>query len=229
MYISNPKLTFTYRLFYLIICGTGLLMHYSPDNAKANMKMLSYFTIQMNLLCFILFAFLLQYTYRELKATAPAEREQLRKKLSTFRGMVLVSIIIVFLAYNFVLKNTGFSMARGCPTTITAKDIFVHYLVPIMTFLDWLLFEPKGQFQYADPFLWLFLPICYYCIINIKTVFHTCSYPYYFIDIDQLGLHTVLNNAFLFVLVCLVIGYGITLFDRLLLLIYRKIYQKAAT
>lgn len=222
MYIANSYITFCYRFLYLIICGIGLLLHYSPGNSNNNFKMLSYFTIQMNLLCFLLFAFLLQASYDELKTKDIKQKKLLRSKFPICRGMVLISIIIVFLAYNFVLKNTGFSMAKGCPTTITSNDIFVHYLVPSMTFFDWLLFEPKGQFQYFDPFLWLFLPICYYCIINVKNVFHACSYPYYFIDIDELGLYTVLNNAFLFMLVCLVIGYSIFFLDKLFSCIGRR-------
>ncbi len=213
MYISNSYIAFTYRLIYVFLCAIGLLRHYTPHSLQDNIKMMSYFTIQTNLFCLILFLVLLQNTAREIKAHSTLNY---RKKLKSLRGMALVSMIIVFLAYNFVLKNTDFSMAKGCPTTITINDIFVHYIVPIMTVIDWLFFQPKGDFEGLDPFLWLFLPITYYCMINIKTVFNACSYPYYFIDIDKLGLRTVLNNAMLFMIVCLIIGYIILLLDKML-------------
>lgn len=216
MYISNSYFAFTYRVIYLIICFTGLIRHFTPDSLSKNIHMLSYFTIQMNLACFILFCFLVKDTFFEIKYKIILKY---RSRHNLIRGMILVAIIIVFLAYNFVLKNTNFSMAKGCPTTITLNDIFVHYLVPIMTFLDWLLFQPKGIFHARDPIIWLTLPICYYFIINIKTVLNACSYPYYFIDINKLGLHTVLNNAVLFVIICLITGYLLVGLDKLLSLI----------
>lgn len=215
MYIKNPYITFTYRLLLLTICGIGIFRHFSFGNFDSNVKMFSYFTIQMNIFCFFLYFFILKNTFKEFQVSSGIAFN-LRNKYKLLRGMALASIIIVFLAYNFVLKNSGFSMAKGCPTTVTTNDIFVHYLVPIMTVIDWFLFQPKGHFEAIDPFIWLFLPVCYYCLINVKTVFKASSYPYYFIDINELGLRTVLYNAFIFMLICLFLGYIILLIDKIL-------------
>lgn len=189
-------------------------MHIDFNNINTNLKMLSFFTIQMNLVCFITYIILAKETAREFKHPLSAYIH--RNRFQNLRGMVLLAIIIVFLAYNFVLRNTGFNMLKDCPTHITSNDIYVHYLVPGMTFLDWLLFQPKGNFSVIDPFIWLILPIGYYCIINIKTVFTSASYPYYFININELGLNTVINNAFLFTIVCLIIGFLLLILDKLL-------------
>ena len=214
MYITNSLITYTYRIIYLVICGIGLFMHIDFGDFDENIRMFSFFTLQMNLVCFITYIILARETAIELKHPVSASIH--RNRFLNLRGMVLLAIIIVFLAYNFVLRNTGFTMLKGCPTTITVNDIYVHYLVPAMTFLDWLFFQPKGNFTIIDPFIWLILPLGYYCIVNIKTVFTSAGYPYYFINIDELGLNTVLNNAFLFMIICLTLGYLIVIFDRLL-------------
>ena len=214
MYISNSLITYTYRIIYVAICGIGLIMHIDVKDFDENVRMLSFFTIQMNLVCFVTYIILAKETATELKHPASASIHRIR--FLNLRGMVMLAIIIVFLAYNFVLRNTGFTMLKDCPTTITTNDIFVHYLIPGMTFLDWLLFQPKGNFTIIDPFIWLILPIGYYCIVNIKTVFTSAGYPYYFINIDELGLNTVLNNALIFMIVCLIVGYLIVIIDRIL-------------
>ncbi|MBE5926306.1 MAG: hypothetical protein E7270_05020 [Lachnospiraceae bacterium] len=214
MYISSPIIAYTYRIVYISICAIGLLMHINLFDFNENIRMFSFFTIQMNLVCFITYIILARETALELKHPRSACLH--RNRFPNLRGMVMLGIIIVFLAYNFVLRNTGFSMLRDCPTTITTNDIFVHYLVPGMTFLDWILFQPKGNFMLIDPFIWLILPIGYYCIINIKTIFTSAGYPYYFINIDELGLNTVINNAFLFMIICLIVGYLIVITDRIL-------------
>lgn len=215
MYISNSLITYTYRIIYLVICGIGILMHVDLFNFNENVRMFSFFTLQMNLICFVTYIILAKETSIELKHPLSASIH--RNRFLNLRGMVLLAIIIVFLAYNFVLRNTGFTMLKDCPTTITINDIYVHYLVPGMTFLDWLLFQPKGNFTIIDPFIWLILPLGYYCIINIKTVFTSAGYPYYFINIDELGLNTVLNNAFLFTIICLILGYLIVILDKLII------------
>lgn len=214
MYISNPLITYTYRIIFLSICGIGLFMHIDFNSLNENIRMFSFFTIQMNLACFVTYIFLARESIAELKHPHSAYIH--RNRFPNLRGMVMLAIIIVFLAYNFVLRNSGFSMLKDCPTTITTNDIFVHYLVPGMTFLDWLLFQPKGSFGIVDPFIWLILPLGYYCIVNIKTVLTSAGYPYYFINIDELGLNTVINNAFIFMIVCLIVGYLIVIIDRIL-------------
>ncbi len=217
MFISNTYIVFFYRLIYIFICVNGLKRHFFPFSIKKSMRMFSYFTIQTNILCLLLFIILLMDTIKEFYL--PESKTTIRKKHQKLRGMIIMSITVVFFAYNFVLKYSGFSMAHDISYHITVNDIYVHYLIPIMTITDWILFEEKNSFTFTDPFIWLLLPASYYLIINIKTIFQSCSYPYYFIDIDKLGLSTVLNNALLCVCVCLVLGYLIVIIDKALSLI----------
>lgn len=217
MYISNTYIVFFYRLIYIFICINGLSRHFFPFSLSSSIHMISYFTIQSNILCLVLYIILLLDTIKEFYL--PDLKSSIRKKHSLLRGMMIMSITLVFLAYNIVLKCKGFTMLHGTSCHLTINDVYVHYLIPIMTIIDWLLFQEKNSFSFVDPFFWLILPASYYLIINIKTIFQSCSYPYYFIDIDKLGLSTVLNNALLCICVCLVLGYIIVIIDKTLPLI----------
>ncbi|MCC8154344.1 MAG: Pr6Pr family membrane protein [Tannerellaceae bacterium] len=139
-----------------------------------------------------------------------------------FKGAVVFAITVTGLIFYFVLRPAMFSMGNTAYVNSMANTL-VHYVVPLMTVFDWLLFDPKGQFKKFDPFLWLLIPYAYFLftIIRAQTggeILSTGSrYPYAFINIDQLGMGKVLVNVAGLILIFLILGYiycGIDYFFR---------------
>ena len=71
--------------------------------------------------------------------------------------------------------------------------VALHYAVPIMALLDWLLFDRKGQMPVWGPFAWLSLVLVYLAVTMIAvgvfgvymgggTTADLTPYPYTFLD-----------------------------------------------
>lgn len=229
MCVKNQTNILTYRLIYLGLCGYGILRHLSISDSVRNINMLSYFTIQSNILCFIVIFFSAIHTIRNI---CNNEIREYSRALMFFRGMSFLVITITFLTYSIVLTRMGFSMDSSYRRNLTVNDVFVHYMIPVMTIIDFLFFQPKPSFKLKDPLKWIIAPLVYFIFILIKgkymyegqTLVGLKRYPYYFLDAQTYGYPFVFKYAFVFLVASLVIGYLICLLDFVLGIIYTKIW-----
>lgn len=214
MYIHNNYLSMGYKFFYLTICGYGIYLNFYPDNFKNAAHMFSYFTIQCNIFCFIVFFILMLNAYFTIRYN----HSTLTKYFHHIYGMALLSIIITFLTFHFVLNNSGFSMLKDTTfnAAITENDIYVHYLVPALTILDWLLFEPKGYYKWYDPLIFLIPSVFYLVVTFVRCEVFNNSYPYSFLNLASVGMTKGGKFLITFIAVCLIIGYIILAFDYVL-------------
>ena len=136
-------------------------------------------------------------------------------------GAVVLCVTVTMSVYNFALvphirkNNATYKL-------FSFSDIIVHYAVPTLAIMDWLFFAQKGLFSFYSPFIWSAIFLAYYFFLLIrarygKALEYTQSrYPYYFINADLLGVKRTAKNLCFLSLAIIALGYGITLFDRLL-------------
>ncbi|MDE6208904.1 MAG: Pr6Pr family membrane protein [Lachnospiraceae bacterium] len=228
MYIKNQTIVLTYRLIYIGLCGYGILRHLSVSDSIRNINMLSYFTIQSNILCFLV---MLASAIHTIVCILKDKELKYLRALSFFRGMAFLVITITFFTYSIVLTQTGFTMGNVTTHGLTINDLFVHYMIPIMTWIDFVFFQPKPSFKKLDPIKWLGAPFLYFIFILIrgkyfytsKTLVGIKRYPYYFLDVGTYGYLYVLRYAFIFLIACIVMGYVIWLLDFSMGLFYTKL------
>lgn len=103
-------------------------------------------------------------------------------------GAVTVYITMVALIYHFVIRDLW------NPTGVTLwMDIILHYISPLGWWIYWIS-SPKGYLKLSYAWTWLLFPFIY--IVGILLRGHFASfYPYPFLDVDQIGLLTVLFNV----------------------------------
>jgi hypothetical protein len=66
------------------------------------------------------------------------------------------------------------------------RSIMAHLVVPVLVFLDYLLFDEKGTVKWSHPIYWLFYPIFYFAFsMSSHFLFGTDFYPYPFLNNDQ--------------------------------------------
>lgn len=221
MYIKNQMITLTYRLTYLGLCGYGILRHLSVSDSIRNINMLSYFTIQSNIVCFLV---MLASAVHSIMCIIKDKNLKYPRALSFFRGMAFLVITITFFTYSIVLTQTGFTMGNVSQKGMTINDLFVHYMIPICTVADYILFQPKPSFKKLDPVKWLWAPFIYFVFILVKgryfdagkTLVGIKRYPYYFLDAGKYGYAYVFKYAFIFLIACVIIGYGLCFIDFIL-------------
>lgn len=216
MEIKNRIIPLVFRLILLIGCGIGLYLNSGLPNGALNLGMLNFYTILSNLVCFVFFAYMLARVIADIKrsgitgvSTAPR-----------FKGAITMMITVTLLIYHFMLMPQLFTMSSAY-SAFSPADVLVHYFTPIMTILDWLLFDEKNKYRWYDPILWLILPLTYFVFAVIRAQVGGVlpaigsRYPYFFMDIDALGLPAVLLNVLVLVLAFLLLGYVIYLINKL--------------
>lgn len=191
----NQRFESIYRIAFIIICATGIFIHFDWNNGDTNAHEFSYFTLWSNIFCLVFMIVLLIKHFAGKNTRSSA--------LIYFKGMATVSIICTFLVYHFsdhkiiTLENMIF---LGLPV----ESILAHYVVPFMFVLDWLIFQPKGLFQWKYIFTWLAFPLTYIlcfftrCRCNTPESFiNVPKYPYFFLNYECIGY----EKCFLYILV----------------------------
>ena len=110
------------------------------------------------------------------------------------RAAIALYILVVAVIYYGVLA------ASHNPEGISALfNIGLHFLLPVLYILDWLIFSPKGSMSFRHVPYWSAYPIAY-GLFNLIRGQITGFYPYPFLDVPTLGLNAVSLNMLGFTL-----------------------------
>ncbi len=174
VYATPP---FWWRLA-IVVCGvSGLLL---------GEHRIAYYTTQTNVITLGFFAGTLYWMVRRGTAEAPAPR---------LRGAVTLWILITCLV-SHVLLNGGANPLPGLtdPDPVAAlrnqSAFLVHYVVPVLVVLDWLMFRPHGVVPWRTLPLWILFPLGYGAAVEARAAVWPAvpnRYPYFFLDPSERG------------------------------------------
>lgn len=204
MKISSKSISVVYK-WTLVVAGLlGILVQSGVFSGKLYLSVFNYYTMLSNVLCVVYFS-----------AAALHEARLGTTLLPHVKGAVVMGITVTGLVYHFMLAGS-FSM-QG---TFAISNLILHYVVPIMALLDWLLFDVKGRYTRKSPFLWVLLPNLYFVYVIIRVAlggnlgYRGNRYPYPFINVDALGWGRVLLVVLFLNVLFLLLGYGFVAADR---------------
>lgn len=223
MYVKNKLFNLTFK-FTLVLIGTMALLNlFGVFEGRFNVRELNYFTILSNLLCVAYFAVdfvhLAINRHGEVKMTGSP----------VLKGIAMMSVTVTMLVSHFMLK-TAYPPGSIMGLTILA----LHYIVPSMTILDWLLFDRKGFITKISPLIWTIAPLVYfgYAMIAARIgdgIGYSSRYPYPFMDVDALGFGQVLWTVLILLIVFVALGFVFYAIDRTLLKLGNPNQKKAAS
>lgn len=111
------------------------------------------------------------------------------------RGGVTLCMLMTGVIFAILLAPV-----EGLTLTATSWDnIVLHYIMPIVVVLDWLLWRPKVRISRRQSLLWLAFPVIYagYVLIRGELI---NRYPYPFLNVTEHGyLQIGLTLAILFI------------------------------
>jgi len=178
-----------------------------PDFRATIINFFSYFTILTNTLVALSML---------LPVIAPASRAgQLLDKPSV-RTVNAGYSAVVALVYFFFLRNVG-----GDDGWELLADRLLHYVMPAMVMIDWLVFGSKGQVPWAIVGTSLVIPILY----GGWTLAHGALagwYPYSFFDVTRIGYAKTLVNFGGFLCMFVAVAVALVLLDRLVALLEQQ-------
>jgi hypothetical protein len=154
----------------------------------------AFFTVMTNLLVALTLT---------VPALAPSSRlGRFLAKPSSITGAT-ASIILVAIVYNTLLIHLNRQQGWRFVT-----DLLLHFVVPMLTVVYWWIAVRRASVSWKSAALWMLYPIAYFCYTTARGL-ASGFYPYYFINVAQLGFGWVLLNAigvlmaFLIILVAL--------------------------
>jgi hypothetical protein len=120
-------------------------------------------------------------------------------------AMVFVGVIYVLFLRGLLELSGGAKLA----------DFILHYVSPVIVFLFWLVFAPKGALRNSNPLLWVIYPLTYGVYALARGAIDG-KYAYPFIDVAQIGWLHAITNILMMALSFLVAGFAMVWLDRLL-------------
>lgn len=215
---KHPKLKYIMRIIFMSMAFFGVADHLLKQNLSGFVNAISYFTILSNIMCFLVLLY------------AVIRRNKVGRKFNIVYGGALLSITLTFFVYNFVLANTDFTMRAMQYVKVDEGDIFVHYLVPFVMWIDFVWIMPHRVFEKDYIVKWLIIPIMYFIMImgkaeglnyyNVSMAFK--RYPYDFLNYDVNGIPYLVSFIGLFTLLCIGIGLVICMLDFVCGMFYTK-------
>lgn len=207
---GKRTLSFAFKVATLACCLVGVLSNLIRTTSI--ISILSFYTIQSNLFVLVF------YTgyFIVLKLNPNVEKT---KTYHILKGATIMVIFLTFIVYTISLHSSNFAMdvKTSSSNIFMVSNIFVHFITPVMVFLDYFIFDEKGYFKKIYSIIWYLIPILY--LVYVYTYSHfggqffsiggSKKYAYYFLDIDKIGIDGVFNYLSLFSLsyfiVCLLL------------------------
>ena len=210
--MDKRKLGILVELLLAIVGIYGILIASGLFSGSFTPVMFSYYTIITNIICVV---YLIGKVIYKIKY--PRKKKEF---LGNFRGAVIICILVTGLVFHFLLGKL-FNMNASNDIFIRVGNIIVHYIIPYSVLLDYLIFDKKGCFKKWSPFTWIVIPLLYFAYTLITGCFKLINYggtyyPYWFIDVSQIGYAKVFMNAGLITVIFLGICYLLYFFDNMM-------------
>ncbi len=134
----------------------------------------------------------------------------------SFKGTLMLSMCLMGLVSYFIVNrgqisdNLSFLWAN-----------IIHYALPIVIVLDWILFDKKGSFKIWFPFIWCIPPFFYMTTVYLVVyafngrVGDEGRFPYDFMNISLNGAATTLAIIITMMLAFVIIGFTFFALDQL--------------
>ena len=138
--------------------------------------------------------------------------------LPVCKGALVMAMAITGITFHLFLAAGDFNMGH----TQLITNHLLHTAAPLLTVLDWLLFDEKGHYRRFEPFLWGIFPAAYFVYTMIRArvssfrFYNGSPYPYPFMDVDALGWGKVLLIFLAMAAAFLALGYVLVWIDHLL-------------
>ena len=202
-----------YRMVLCFISALGVLLSFGVFYAglgaeSFTWEFLKYYTNISNYFVFVVTVIVLADNVKRVKN---GEKFGHNRKVRTLKFMTTIMIMVTFLVYTILLGDpfsTGFWTDLG--------NLTRHVFAPILFILDFFLFDEHRTVGIFDPLKSVIIPLIYVVYIFILgAVIEDFEYPYFFLDVNDIGYGGVVVWVVILLIVFIAIGYLMWLYDKL--------------
>jgi len=218
--LTNRPTKLVFRSAFVAVGIIGILASLGFFGYNYREDFYVYFTNLSNYLCFGIM--LAKFVFTVQGKDVP------RTTLFQFLDFAAVlSILLTFYVYNFILAVDFHPSAR-----FEISSMLYHVILPLMYAADRLVFGKETVSRWYFPLISALLPIVYGAFIFIRAAIpgiekHTSViYPYFFLNIKNLGTENVAKWLSVMLMVFIVAGYGLLITEHMIKAIARAISDK---
>lgn len=180
--MNRKNTTIAYRLFFALLGLSAVVTEIAVLIERGKFvpaNFFSFFTIESNLFAVVILI---------LSALALARGKQ-GKAIAMLRGASTLYMIVVGVVFSLLLSGLDVEL-----TAVPWDNTVLHYILPIVVALDWLLDIPKVRIAFKQALVWVAFPIVYvvYSLIRGNAI---GWYPYPFLNPDTHGYASVITTS----------------------------------
>ena len=192
---------------FAVLLSLGIFYIGFNGGNEFSWNFLKYYTNISNYFVFAVSVIVLADTVKRIRK---GETEGYNRKIRTFKFMTVVMILVTFLVVIFLLDSPlEASYWRNI------GNMSYHFLAPLLFILDYILFEKKRSISVFAPLYSLIIPLVYVCYVFILgTIIPDFGYPYFFLNVNELGYGGVCLWVLGLLGVFTVLGYILWLWNR---------------
>ena len=190
------KITFALLGFSAVVTEIATLIErdlFEPFN------FFSYFTIQSNIFAFIILI---------ISALAIASNKR-SSVFNLLRGAATLYMVITGIVFAVLLAGVEGSILTAAPW----DNIVLHYIMPVILLVDWLIDKPNKTITFKNSLVWLIYPVTY-VIYSLARGQIVHWYPYPFLDPKTNGYIGVLITGLCIAALAVLLTYALIRFTR---------------
>lgn len=209
--IKNRIVQVIYQTIFCTLALFGLIGSLGYFDQNFNINFYVYYTNLSNYLCMGLMVASLVMTIK--KALKKEEGEV--NTAPTLSFLAVIMILVTFLVYNILLAKDK----TADKYFLSASNLLMHLILPLMFIIHWILFYKHGKLRWYHPLLCVIMPLIYVVFILIRALIVTPGenvvvYPYFFLDVNELGYGGLTLWVSILVIIFIIIGYIFYFFDN---------------
>ena len=208
--IKNRTVQLMFQTAFCTLGILGIIASFGTFNYELRTDFYVHFTNLSNYLC-------IGIMFVELVETIKKNKDQYVTKLPLLKFIGLLAILLTFIIFNFILAGD-----REMYLNFRINSVLFHIILPIMYLLDWILFYEHKKIKWSYPLISTSFPILYAIFIFIRAWILDFNpeapyiYPYFFLNLDELGVVGVIKWICILSVVFIVIGYAVLGLDKIL-------------
>ena len=207
--IKNRTVQLMFQTAFCTLGILGIIASFGTFNYTFRSDFYVHFTNLSNYLC-------IGIMIVELIETVKKKEDSYTTKLPLLKFIGLTAILLTFFIFNFMLAGD-----REPELNFYINSVLFHIILPIMYFIDWILFYEHKKVKWYYPLVSVSFPVIYAIFIFIRAWILNFNpdapyiYPYFFLNLDELGVFGVIKWIGILSIVFIVIGYVIFGLDKI--------------
>lgn len=203
-----------YQSFFCAIALIGIVASLGifDDIQNPRWDFYVHFTNLSNYLCF-------GVVLAELIQTAKKQADSYVSTAPFLKFIGVLAILLTFLVFNFLLAGRP---DRDPQANWRISSISFHVILPIMYVLDWVLFYEHKKIRWFYPIASVIFPLLYVVFIFVRAAIVNFNpevpylYPYFFLNLETLGVAGVAKWVGILFLGFIALGYIFYGIDKLI-------------